>query len=143
MTTRPPRSTLEEAIADAARGRQEVAAVYLYGSAATESATSLSDVDVAVRLADPVRDPVAARGLGSAIAGDLVRRFPRLSFDVRDLEDLPLAVQGRILTEGRLLMDRDPSRGSGSRSARALRRRDPVGIPGPGGGRMMTPGGRS
>lgn len=87
-----------------------MAAVYLYGSAAAGRTTSLSDVDVAVLFGDASPDPVAARAVRSAIAGDLVHRFPGLFFDVRNLEDLPLAVRGRILTEGRLLVDRDPSR---------------------------------
>lgn len=51
---------------------------------------------MAVLFAAPVRDPVEECGVRSAIAGELARRFPGLSFDVRDLEDLSTAVLRRV-----------------------------------------------
>lgn len=111
MPAQPPApEDLEEAVAGAVAGRPEVAAVYLYGSAAAGRTTPLSDVDVAVLFREETVDPRAGRGVLSEIVGELARRLPGVSFDVRDLESLPLSVQGRVLTEGSLLVDGDPSR---------------------------------
>lgn len=86
------------------------AAVYLYGSEARGRRTVLSDLDIAVLFADGVSEEERWEELpafGSAVARALREsRGARAEVDVHDLEALPLAVQGRVLTEGTLLLSR-------------------------------------
>lgn len=110
MPAQVSHSALEGGIAAAASPRPELAAAYVFGSAATGTSTPLSDVDVALLFRDPALDPLSRRTVVSTVAGELARTFEGLPFDVRDLEDLPLALQGRVLTQGRLVLDADPSR---------------------------------
>lgn len=93
----------------ALRPHPGVAAAYLYGSVARGRFTSISDVDVAI-LFLPDIDFDGRRSIASRIAGDLSRAIPGAQLDVRDLDELPLAVQGRVLTEGRLLVSNDEPR---------------------------------
>jgi len=84
----------------------EVAAVYLYGSTARGQATPLSDVDLAVVLMPGVGQEERARlqrrlltAVGRALSGRRV--------DLRFLDDLPVAVRGRIVYEGVRVFERD------------------------------------
>jgi predicted nucleotidyltransferase len=97
-----------------------VAAAYLYGSLARDQATPVSDVDVAVlpRTGLPAdqRDRLLRRllvTLGRCLGG--------ATLDVRFLDELPIAISGRALAEGRLLVDADP--GTRVRSEVAIRMR--------------------
>lgn len=103
-------SSLRAAVEAAVSGHPEIAAVYLYGSAARERATPLSDVDLGLLFTEPAgsfRDRLAtAARIGSAIA----RAHPDVDVDARDLEELPLAVVGAVLTEGVLVVSNDERR---------------------------------
>lgn len=70
----------------------------------------LSDLDIAVLFADGVSKEERWEELpafGSAVARALLdTRGARVEVDVYDLEALPLALQGRMLTEGTLLLSR-------------------------------------
>lgn len=118
-----PRTSVQricEAISKSLASRPEVGAAYLYGSAARGEATSLSDIDIGLlfseEASEPERRDAVAAGLGRDVArllsagreGD--NRPPAAVVDVRDLEALPLAVQGRVLTEGMLVASRDEVR---------------------------------
>lgn len=102
-------SDLVATVSEVLEGRGELAAAYLYGSAAAGRATPLSDVDIAV---------VAARDLPPDRWGALLRELvtaleracPGEAFDVRFLDELPVGVRGRAVTEGRCVLDRDPPR---------------------------------
>ena len=89
----------------AACSHPHVAAAYLYGSVARGVATGLSDVDVAVL-------PVAGlttlqrRALVTALLD--AARGQGLTVDLRLMDELPLAVRGRVLRDGRRLVDGDP-----------------------------------
>jgi uncharacterized protein len=87
----------------------EVAAAYLYGSAAAGRATALSDVDVAVI---PCADLASERrgALLRELTVALERSYSGARFDVRFLDELPLSIAGRVVTEGRRVSDRDPAR---------------------------------
>lgn len=89
---------------------QGAAAAYLYGSGARGEDTSLSDLDLAVLFADAVSEEERWQELpafGSAVARALLdARGERVNVDVHDLEALPLSVQGRVLTDGTLLLSR-------------------------------------
>lgn len=91
-----------------------LAAVYLYGSGARRERTLLSDVDLAVLFAEDASEEMRWEELpafGSAVARALLEvRGERVDVDVHDLEALPLAVQGRVLTEGTLVCSRNEER---------------------------------
>lgn len=95
-------------LGDALRDQREVAAAYVYGSMARGRATPLSDVDVAVVLAPGV-EPQARGGLQRRLIAVLERAAPGRPVEVRFLDELPVAVRGRVVTEGRLVCERDPA----------------------------------
>ncbi|MFQ5680208.1 MAG: nucleotidyltransferase domain-containing protein [Gemmatimonadota bacterium] len=105
-----PSRNLIEAIEEALSVQPEIAAAYLYGSAARGRTTALSDVDVAVLFRATTHGPEDRRAVLGELLGRIGRRFPGEEFDVRDAEALPLAVVGRVLTEGIRVLDADPSR---------------------------------
>ena len=86
--------------------RPEIAAAYVYGSAARGEVTPLSDVDVALLFVEGLSERTR-RELLAQIAGDLARHGVGPRLDVRDFEDLPLTVQGRVLAEGALVRSND------------------------------------
>jgi predicted nucleotidyltransferase len=104
------RATLHAAIEGAVSGHPEIAAAYLYGSAVRGTATPLSDVDLGLLFREPegsFRDRLAtAVGIGSAIARDL----SGVRVDARDLDELPLAIVGAVLTDGELVVSNDEER---------------------------------
>lgn len=104
------RATLHAAIEGAVSGHPEIAAAYLYGSAARGTATTLSDVDLGLLFRDAegsFRERLAtAVGIGSAIA----RELPGARVDARDLDELPLAIVGAVLTDGALVVSNDEER---------------------------------
>lgn len=91
-----------------------MAAVDLYGSAARGRRTPLSDLDLAVLFRDETPEVARRRELpclGSALARALADSGEEgREVDVHDLDSLPLAVQGRVLTDGVLLISRDEVR---------------------------------
>lgn len=105
-----PSRDLTEALEEALAEQPEIAAGYLYGSAARGRTTSLSDVDVAVLFRATTRGPQLRRAVLGALLRRIGRRFPGQEFDLRDAEALPLAVRGRVVTEGIRIFDADPSR---------------------------------
>jgi predicted nucleotidyltransferase len=85
---------------------EPVACAYLYGSTARGDAKPSSDVDIAVLY----REAPAANldGLGFDLAGVLERRLGR-HVDLVVLNRAPPDLVHRILRDGVLLLDRDPS----------------------------------
>ncbi len=85
----------------------DVAAAYLYGSTARGTATPISDVDVAVLLREGVAE--RARGeLQRRLIDVLEERVRGARVEVRFLDELPLAIRGRVIRDGVRLVDRDP-----------------------------------
>lgn len=77
---------------------------YLFGSRAAGDAGPLSDVDVAVYLADGT-DAASAR---LDIIGALTRHLGTDEVDVVVLNTAPIALAGRVLSERRVILDRRP-----------------------------------
>ena len=99
---------LAETVGEVLAAEQGVVAAYLYGSVARGDATRLSDVDVAVLPAETV--VASERGtLLRRLVTLLERRHPGQRFEVRCFDELPVALRGRVVTEGRRLVDRVPS----------------------------------
>ncbi len=84
-----------------------VAAVYLFGSQATGRARPDSDVDVAVLFA--VDPPRTLEGLPLDLEAALERRLRR-PVQVIALNRAPVDLIHRVLRDGRLLINADPSR---------------------------------
>lgn len=87
----------------------EVAAAYLYGSAASGRTLPLSDLDLAIVLSQGAarNDPLLAERIAGRLAGAL---STSVEIDAHVADDLPLPVRGRVVTEGVLLYERDPAR---------------------------------
>lgn len=115
-----PDSSLVRSIRDAVEdflssvADDPVAAIYLYGSAARGQVTGLSDLDVAVLYREEMTEDRRWRvlpGLGSAVARSLaVDGTNAPDVDVHDLASMPIAVQGRVLTEGVVILSTDEVR---------------------------------
>lgn len=85
-----------------------VALAYLYGSVAAGQATPLSDVDIALVLdAGVTLDAYERLMMELEIQGELERQCGLQNLDVRTIDNAPIAVQGRVVTEGRLVYCRD------------------------------------
>jgi hypothetical protein len=94
------RQILPEVLAD-----RPVALAYLYGSAAREGATPLSDIDIAVVVPDvdrlPDRYEEEARLTERLVALGVSKS------DVRIINDAPIMLKGKVVTEGILLYSVD------------------------------------
>jgi predicted nucleotidyltransferase len=79
---------------------------YLFGSAARGDLTPLSDVDLAVYVAESA-DPVEAR---LDVVGTVTSHLGTDEVDVVILNTAPTALVGRILGTRRVILDREPFR---------------------------------
>ena len=98
--------SLEQRIRDGFGARSDVQAVYLFGSTARGTARTDSDVDIGVLF-----DPPPLRRLNGprfAIEGELERTLG-VPVDLVVLNDAPVDLRIRVLRDGHLLIDRDPS----------------------------------
>jgi uncharacterized protein len=87
---------------------QPVTLAYLYGSVADGSASSASDVDIAL-VFEPgcLLSPYERTKRELQIAAGIEDRCDIREADVRSIDNAPLTVQGKVLTEGILLYSRD------------------------------------
>ncbi len=85
--------------------RHGVLLAYLYGSQSDGSATPLSDVDVAI-LTEQRLTPRDRLDRELTLEIELAKRCPG-DFDVRNLNQATLEVQGRVVQTGRLLYVKD------------------------------------
>lgn len=103
-----PDHDLNALLAEACRDAPpDVVAVYVFGSLARGTATSQSDVDVAVLLREPAaqRSPAATEALL-----DRLERAARRTVDLVLLNSAAPDLTHRVLRDGVLLLDRDRSR---------------------------------
>ncbi len=98
--------SLEQRIGDVFSGRADVTAVYLFGSTARGTTHPDSDVDIAVLF----RQAPAARldGARLLLEGELERALGA-TVDLVVMNDAPADLRMRVLRDGRLLIDRNPS----------------------------------
>ena len=99
---------IEHAVRRHCAARQDIAAVYLYGSRARGTARAASDVDLAV-LFHPGREP--APGLASLalpLEAELERALGA-PVQLAVLNAAPPDLTHRVLRDGRLLLERDAS----------------------------------
>jgi predicted nucleotidyltransferase len=100
---RPIESALRASLAAAPR---DVLTAYLFGSTARGEAGPTSDLDVAVLLAGDAPPGFASQRL--ELAGELERRIGR-TVDLIVLNAAPVDLVHRVLRDGVLVLDRDPS----------------------------------
>jgi predicted nucleotidyltransferase len=84
----------------------EVVAAYLFGSVGRGTSGATSDVDVGVLLGR--RPPTTLADLPLDLEADLERRLG-VPVQVVVLDDAPVDLVHRVLRDGRLLVDRNPS----------------------------------
>jgi predicted nucleotidyltransferase len=89
------------------RDQERIAAAYVFGSSASGKTTPLSDIDVAIVIRDDC-DRHQRANVVQETELTLMRSRPGETFDVHDLDDLPIAIAGRAVTEGKLVFERDP-----------------------------------
>lgn len=105
----PDREEIERAIAEVLAREISVAAAYLHGSVARGRTTPLSDVDVALVLNPDIPGRERLR-LRLRVVDGLQRALSGRDFDVVILEEVPVAIAGRIVGEGALVFERDAVR---------------------------------
>jgi hypothetical protein len=99
-------ASLDQRIVAVFGSRSDVVAVYLFGSTARGTARGGSDIDVAVLFdAPPAR---TLSGPRFVIEGELERTLGA-PVDLVVLNEVPVDLRTRVLRDGRLLVDRDPS----------------------------------
>ena len=81
--------------------KHPIALAYLYGSTARREATPLSDVDLALVVKDPLL-PEARLQMELALEVELASIDSR-DYDVRIINDAPLAVKAEVIQTGELL----------------------------------------
>jgi predicted nucleotidyltransferase len=93
------------AIGSALRCQPGVAAAFVFGSLARGEGTGLSDVDVALVVTGKgqMERAIVVRDVALALG----RALPGRTFDVHALDELPTAIAGRVVTEGKLVFERD------------------------------------
>jgi hypothetical protein len=94
------------ALPDVLAARPEVVFAYLFGSAARGELRPLSDVDVAVFVADGIDTLLARAELLAVLTGQLGTD----RVDLIVLNEAPTALLGRVLLDRRVLCDKDPFR---------------------------------
>ena len=85
---------------------QPVQLAYLYGSVVTGYTTPFSDVDIALLTTEPLA-PLARLRLIQHVQTRLYEDLEMVNVDVRIINDAPLVLQGRVVTDGVLLYTRD------------------------------------
>ena len=85
---------------------QLVQLAYLYGSAVAGRTTPFSDVDIALLTTEPLT-PLARLRLIQHVQTRLYDACGLDNVDVRIINDAPLVLQGRIVTDGRLVYTYD------------------------------------
>jgi uncharacterized protein len=86
-----------------------VVAVYLFGSLAREAEGALSDVDVAILLAEPV-DPAEVPRLALDYTNSVLRALGTDEVSVVVLNTASLTLRHRVIRDGQVLLDRLPTR---------------------------------
>lgn len=106
MSTELPIERIAAAVARAVEGVRGIAAVYLYGSKLVGRVSRLSDIDLALVLAGDSEDPLFAKRVAALVSEEL---GGDVEIDGHVAADLPLPVRGRVVTQSRLIYERDPS----------------------------------
>jgi predicted nucleotidyltransferase len=94
---------LKNHIKKIARQNPDILAVFLYGSRADDSATPLSDADLAILLTKDPESDLTRLSMELDFEEKLSKLSGEFRFDIRTINYAPILVKGRILTEGKCL----------------------------------------
>jgi predicted nucleotidyltransferase len=95
-------------LVDAFSGDPRVVTVYLFGSVARGTEGPLSDVDIAILLAEPI-DSAEAPDLELDYTDAVMRALGTDEVSVVVLNTAALALRHRVIRDGRVLLDRAPA----------------------------------
>ena len=98
---------IEKDILHILKGHSQIIAAYLFGSYVKNNMTPLSDIDIAILINRHDSNKANNLNFEFQVESELLRQLPGYSFDVRNLNDAPILIQGKIITEGRLLLVKD------------------------------------
>ena len=101
-----PLPAVRAAVIDVLAAEPSVAAAYVFGSVASESAGPLSDIDVALL----VSDAGEAAAVCDRAMDALCRRLRTSRVDVLSLADAPVPLRYRVVRDGSLVLRRDAAR---------------------------------
>lgn len=90
--------------------RPEIIGVYLFGSHANETATPLSDMDLGLVMEQAFQDHKKQLEYELDLESSLIQSFQEQRFDIRVINEAPVIVQGKIITEGKEIYCSDPVR---------------------------------
>jgi predicted nucleotidyltransferase len=106
MSSKPPDlATITTAVQTALAGKEEIIAVYLFGSAARQQAHRQSDIDLAVLFTAATTAELRFQQ-AIELGGRLETKVGR-PLDLVVLNSAPVFLQARVLQTGRLLFERD------------------------------------
>jgi uncharacterized protein len=95
---------MEQQLAGLLKAHEAIVFAYLFGSRARRQETPLSDIDIAVYLAEDA-DPIEEK---LSLMGDLCSHLRRDDIDIVVMNSAPLSLLGRILAHRIVLLDRNP-----------------------------------
>ena len=102
------RPSTSDTIAESLRAHREIAAAYVFGSVASGRTRNGSDVDVAVLLGRPLSRP-RTLDYRLQLMAELGSALRRTDVDVVILNDAPPLLAHRVLSKGRLVLQRSAS----------------------------------
>ena len=98
---------IEKEILYTLKGHSQIIAAYLFGSYARNNPIPLSDIDIAILTNSYDSNKATNLDFEFHVESELLRKLPEYSFDIRTLNDAPILIQGKIISEGQLLFTKD------------------------------------
>lgn len=96
---------ITQSIINCLETEQRIQAAYLYGSVADGTNTPLSDIDIGILMNELAVDSIKKLDYELYIEAKLSGAIPGNKFDVRIINDAPILIKGKIITEGKLLLE--------------------------------------
>ena len=94
---------IEKKLTEFLSNEPEIIAVYLYGSFAKNTSTPLSDIDIAILTNEEFNNCTLRLDYELALEQKISEQIAGEKIEVRLLNNAPTIIQGKIITEGRLL----------------------------------------
>jgi|AntRauTorcE11898_2_1112593.scaffolds.fasta_scaffold02369_1 predicted nucleotidyltransferase len=94
---------IEKKLTEFLANEPEIIAAYLYGSFAKSSSTPLSDIDIAILTNKEFNTSTVRLDYELALEQKISEQIAGEKIEVRLLNNAPIIIQGKIITEGKLL----------------------------------------
>jgi len=95
---------IEKKLTEFLANEPEIIAVYLYGSFAKSASTPLSDIDIAILTNKEFNNSTLWLDYALALEQKISEQIAGEKIEVRILNNAPIIIQGKIITEGKLLI---------------------------------------